>query len=84
MPRDDRVMETPRIHKRWADGIAMLWLFVVMALFIGTYLLMDQMDVGPIKRIPAFILLSTVMLVICICQAAGLAIARIELSRDRS
>jgi hypothetical protein len=37
----------------------------------------------PGRRAASFILLSTVMLVICVWQAAGLAIARIELLCDR-
>lgn len=50
--------------------MALVWLFVVMTVFTVIYLLMDYMEVGPIERIPAYVLLSTVMLVICVWQAA--------------
>lgn len=84
MPRDGRGTETLWIHERWADGMALIWMIVVNSVFAGAYFLMIQIDAEPIERIPAFILLSAVVLVICVWQVVGFAIARIELLRGRS
>lgn len=82
MPDGNRTIEVLMRRERRPDGLALLCLFVAMALFTGRDLSMDDMDVGPIERIPAFSPPSTVMLVICVWQSAGFAIARIELLRD--
>jgi hypothetical protein len=59
-------------------------LLVGTALFAMTRAVMDQMDAAPIQRPAGLILLSAVMLVTSIPQAAGLAPAPADLSRDRT
>lgn len=81
MQPDDRTTQVLRRHKRWADAYAMIWFVLSMAVFGAVWFLLEQGGVAAIDRIPAFILLSTVMLGICIWQAAGALAARIELAR---
>jgi hypothetical protein len=82
MQSDDRVRDVLRRHKRWADGYALIWFLLTMAVFGAAWFLLEESGVAPVERIPAFVLLSTVMLGICVWQAAGALAARIELSRD--
>ena len=82
MQSDGRVRDVLRRHKRWGDGYALIWFLLTMAGFGAAWFLPEESGVGPVERVPAFVLLSTVMLGICVWQAAAALAARIELSRE--
>jgi hypothetical protein len=77
-------METPfariiRIHKKWADGLTIIWQVLVIAVFGGIFVLLEDSKVDASERNSALILLATVTVVTTIWQAAGLTIARIHM-----
>jgi uncharacterized membrane protein YhaH (DUF805 family) len=81
---EERTREVLKRHKKWADGMALIWLIITIGVFSGAYFLMEQMGVSEYQRMEALIMLGAVILVISIWQAAGLVIARIELLRNRA
>lgn len=81
MQVDDRDRSILNRHKRWADGLTAIWMFIAIALFVAVHFLLVQTGAAEGERTQAFILLATLILVGCVWQAAGLAIARIEIGR---
>jgi hypothetical protein len=76
--------ETPsgriiRIHKKWADGLTIIWQILVIAVFGGIFLLFEHLQVDVQDRNSALILLAAVTIVSAIWQAAGLAVARVHM-----
>jgi hypothetical protein len=71
-----------RRHGRWADGDRLVRLFLTIVASGAVWLLSEEGRFDAVERIPAFTLLSTVMLGICIRQGAGMIAVRIELSRE--
>src|ERR1700728_2963406 len=77
--------ETPsariiRIHKKWADGLTIIWQILVITLFGGFYLLLEYLQVDAQDRNSALILLVAVTVVSAIWQAVGLAVAIVHMA----
>jgi hypothetical protein len=71
-----------RRHKGWADGDRLVRFFLTIVVSGAVWFLSGEGRFDAVERIPAFTLLSTVMLGICIRQAAGMLAARIEIPRE--
>src|SRR5271169_227970 len=80
----DWVMDNDRVrilklHKGWADKYTLLWQVFILLLFGGIYFFLEQLGVDAAERSNALMVLSTMVLTAAIWQAAGLAIARIDM-----
>ena len=68
-----------KLHKRWADGLTLLWQLFALLLFGGIYIALEQFGVGAEERSAAFILLAVMVLVAAIWQSTGLGVARVHM-----
>lgn len=66
-----------KLHKRWADGLTLLWQISALLLFGAIYIGLEQFGVGAAERSAAFILLGVMVLVAAIWQSTGLGVARV-------
>ena len=66
-------------HWEWGGRCAMIWVFFTILLFGGAHFLFDYMGADDGVRVPAFIMLATLVLVSAVWRAAGALVARIEL-----
>jgi hypothetical protein len=80
---DPRRVQIVRLHKKWADGLTLIWLLIIIPLFAAFYFLFAQADLPIEERNGAFILLGVIIVVAAIWQAVGLAIARLHMIFDR-
>ena len=76
---DPRRVQIIKLHKKWADGLTLIWLLIIIPLFAASYFLFAQADFSTDERNGAFIFLGVVIVVAAIWQAAGLAIARLHM-----
>ena len=84
MANDDETRSILAGHKRWADGLCLIWIIISIGVFVGGHFLMEELAADPLDRVQAFILLSTIILASIVCQVAGLIVARLEIiSRAR-
>jgi hypothetical protein len=77
-----RTRQAMHRHGRWADGDRLVRFLLTIAVPGAVWFLSGEGRFDAVREIPAFILLSTVMMGICIRQEAGMLAARIELSRE--
>jgi hypothetical protein len=68
-----------KLHKRWADGLTLLWQIFALLLFGGIYIGLEQFGVGAAEQSVAFILLAVMVLVAAIWQSTGLGVARVHM-----
>jgi len=68
-----------RIHKKWADGLTIIWQILVVMVFGGIFVLLEYSQLDVQNRNSALILLAVVTIVTAIWQAAGLAVARVHM-----
>jgi uncharacterized membrane protein YhaH (DUF805 family) len=67
-------------HKRWADFWSSVAIVVTIGLFIAVGAVMNEAGASLEDRIGAGVLLGTIIIVTVIWQAAGLAVARLEIA----
>jgi hypothetical membrane protein len=79
MSIDPKRLEIVKLHKKWADGLTMLWLLVVLPLFAAIYFLFEQAGLPTDERNGAFVILAVVIIVAVIWQAVGLGVARVHM-----
>ena len=60
----------------------MIWVFFTILLFGRAHFLFDHIGADDRVRIPAFIMLATLVLVNAVWRAAGALVARIELCQS--
>jgi hypothetical protein len=68
-----------KLHKRWADGLTLLWQGFALLLFGGIYVGLEQFGVGAAERSAAFVLLGVMVVVAAIWQSTGLGVARVHM-----
>lgn len=78
----ERTPQAKHRHWRWADGHTLARFFLTTVVSGAVWFLLEEGGFDTVEDIPAFTLLSTVMLGICIRQGAGMLSARIEISRE--
>lgn len=78
MHTDPRRIEIIRQHKRWCDRYVLFSLGVILAVFIGALVVMDQLRVAAAERCGIYIMLATILLTVIIWNAAGMAVAEIH------
>jgi hypothetical protein len=79
MSIDPKRLQIIRLHKKWADGLTLLWLLIVLPLFAAIYFLFEQVGAPADERNGAFVLLGVVIVVAAIWQAVGLGVARVHM-----
>jgi hypothetical protein len=79
MSIEPKRLQIIKLHKKWADGLTLLWLLIVLPLFGATYFLFEQIDFPPDERNGVFIILAVVVLVSVVWQAVGLGVARLHM-----
>jgi hypothetical protein len=67
-------------HKRWADVWNSIAIVLTIGLFIVVGYVMDEAGAAVADRIGSAVLLGTIIIVTCVWQAAGLAVARLEIA----
>jgi archaellum biogenesis protein FlaJ (TadC family) len=73
-----RSIEILKTHKRWADVYSLISIVLVVGLMSITALLADAANTDMATRVGMFVAIAAVVIVICIWQAAGLAVARVD------
>lgn len=68
-----------RLHKRWADGYAMLWVGFGLLLMTGIRFALDHADIDPADRTGVLLLIALIVILVAIWQAVGLGIARVHM-----
>jgi hypothetical protein len=68
-----------KLHKRWADGLTLLWQIFALLLFGAIYIGLEQFGIGAAERSAALILLGVMVLVAAIWQSTGLGVARVHM-----
>jgi uncharacterized membrane protein YhaH (DUF805 family) len=67
-----------RIHKRWADLYSLVSVILVVLLLSGASLLADMTEADAATRTGMMIVMASVIIVVCIWQAAGMITARLH------
>jgi len=83
MDPDARRVALIKIHKKWADGLTLIWMIIVFLLFAAVYYLFDQAGLPATERDGAFILLGTIIVVAAVWQAVGLGLARVHMIAEK-
>lgn len=81
-PPYERTPKAMHRHGRWADGDRLDRFFLTIVVSGAVWFLSGEGRFDAVERIPAFTLLSTAMLGICIRQAAGMLAALVEIPRE--
>jgi hypothetical protein len=74
MAVNPRSIEVLKTHKRWADVYSLISIVLFIGLVSVTALLADAAN----TRVGMFVAIAAVVIVVCIWQAAGLAVARVH------
>jgi predicted Na+-dependent transporter len=73
-----RSIEVLNTHKRWADAYSLISIVLVVGLVSATALHADAANTDMATRVGMFVVIAAVVIVVCIWQAAGLAVARVH------
>ena len=65
----------------WGGNYAVLWIIVTIVIFGGAHAMFDYVDADDRIRVPAFVLLSTLIIVNAIWRAVGALAARLALKQ---
>jgi hypothetical protein len=72
-------MRIIKLHKRWSDGLTLLWFGFALVLLTGFHLVLDYIGTEAQERTGIMVLLAVIVLIAAIWQAVGLGIARIHM-----
>jgi len=72
-----------RRHKQWANGYSVMWLIIAFGVLGGQYWLFTIFEAPEADRACLMVITATLILVIAIWQAAGLSLARMEITLQR-
>jgi Kef-type K+ transport system membrane component KefB len=78
MAMNERSIEILKTHKRWADVYSLISIVLVVGLVGVTAMLADAASIDMATRIGMFVIMTGVVIVVSIWQAAGLAVTRIH------
>ena len=78
MTVDPRRIEIIRRHKHWCDRYVVLSIGVILTIFVGGAVVMDQLHVTAADRASIDVMLATIVLAVIIWNAAGMAVAEIH------
>ena len=78
MAANPRSIEVLKTHKRWADAYSLVSTVLIVGLVSVTALLADTANTDMAKRVGMFVAIAAVVIVMCIWQATGLAVARVD------
>jgi hypothetical protein len=79
MSIEPKRLQIIKLHKKWADGLTLLWLLIILPVFGAAYFLFEQTAFLAEERNGAFILLAVIVILTVIWQAVGLGIARMHM-----
>ena len=80
----EREIQIFREHWKWGGNYAVLWIVVTIVIFGGARMMFDYVDADDRTRVPAFVLLSTLIIVNAIWRAAGALAGRLAMSKQRT
>jgi len=84
MPESERFITVLKIHKMWADRWSIISIVLVVSLIVAAAALGEMAEADAATRMGMAIVMATVIIVVCIWQAAAVVTARIhELILDR-
>jgi hypothetical protein len=84
MPGSERFITALKIHKRWADRYSIISIVLAISLMVAAAALAEMAEADAATRTGMMIVMATVVIVVCIWQAAGVVAAHIhELILDR-
>lgn len=72
-------MRIIKLHKRWADGYAMIWVGFGLVLMTGIQFALDREGVDASDRTAILLLIALIVILVAIWQAVGLGIARVHM-----
>ncbi len=78
MPRNGAFSAALKANKRWADAASLVSIVLVVGLMSLTAYLVDMSNADVSARVGAFIVMASVVIVVCIWQAAAFVAASIE------
>lgn len=78
MPANDRFVTILKVHKAWADRFSIFSIILVIGLMVTTAVLSEMTQADAATRTDMMIIMGTVVIVVCIWQAAGMAAAHIQ------
>lgn len=78
MAAEDSFIAALKIHKRWADFYSIVSVILVVLFLSGASLLADMTAADAATRMGMMIVMASVIIVVCIWQAAGMIAARIH------
>jgi hypothetical protein len=78
MAAEDSFITALKIHKRWADRYSLVSIILVVLLLSGASLLADMTAADAATRTGMMIVTASVIIVVCIWQAAGMIAARVH------
>jgi hypothetical protein len=78
MPANDRFITILKIHKAWADRFSIFSIILVIGLMVMAAALGEMAQADAATRTDMMIVMGTVVIVVCIWQAAGMAAAHIH------
>lgn len=83
MAREITFIATLKNHKRWADGLSIVSIVLVIGLLCLAAYLADLAKADEASRIGMYIAMTSVVIVVCIWQAAAFIVASIEVALQR-
>jgi putative copper export protein len=78
MPRNGTFLASLKVNKRWADAASLVSIVLVVGLLSIAAFLADSMKADVTTRIGMLIVMATVIIVVCIWQAAAFIAASID------
>jgi hypothetical protein len=78
MAVDPRRIAIIRQHRHWCDRYVVLSIGVILTVFVGAVVVMDQLRIATADRAGMYVMLATIVLAVIIWNAAGMAVVEIH------
>jgi hypothetical protein len=78
MPANERFLTVLKIHKAWADRFSIFSIVLVVGLMVTAAALAEMAKADAATQTGMMIIMGTIVIVVCIWQAAGMVAARIH------
>jgi hypothetical protein len=78
MPANERFITVLKIHKAWADRFSIFSIVLAVGLMVAAAVLAEMAEADAPTRTGMMIVMGTIVIVVCVWQAAGMVAARIH------
>jgi hypothetical protein len=65
-------------HLKWARGLAIFWSVLALAVFGAAFALSNLFEIADAERVPALVMLGTLIILNAIWHAVGMLLVRFE------